>query len=65
MKAPREWMDEQDVMDLVVEALDSLEMLAQDFTCNAYNEEDFYGSRGTIEIVKGGRRFSLSLNEIL
>jgi hypothetical protein len=64
MKIPREWMEERQMFDRVVEALDEWEMEDKDFQVYAYAEEDFYGEKGSIEIVLGERRFALNLSEI-
>jgi hypothetical protein len=58
MKIPREWMDEREIFDELVETLE------RDFQVFAYPEESTYGERGSIEIVRGDRRFALNLSEI-
>lgn len=62
MKISREWMDEQEIFDAVVGALDG--NVPDGFRVIARDEPSSYGDRGYIQIRFGGRIFNLDLSEI-
>lgn len=67
MKSPRNWTNEQELFDVITEALCNDDRMEQEnFRITARDEEDGYGGNGYILIrTPDGRRFSLDLNEEL
>ncbi len=61
MKVDIQWQDEEELFELVVNAIDD----CGDLYCIARDEQGSYGERGYIQIKHGGRVFQLELTEIV
>lgn len=62
MKVKREWQDELELFEMVVDALQNSELGDR---AMGLDEEGSYGDRGTITIKVGGRKFMVELHEIV
>ncbi len=65
MKVPREWQDEPEVFEAVMDCLDGSGVEGSEMDAQAYDEEGSYGERGYIVLTLGTRRFRLELAEII
>ena len=63
MRVNREWTEEQEVFELIVDALDGAGL--EPGVVVVKNEVGEYGDRGAIEINTGNRRFRIVLTEIV
>lgn len=62
MKVKREWQDNPELFETVVDALQNSELGDKAL---GYDEEGSYGDRGVIIVKVGGREFLIELHELV
>ena len=69
MKTKREWNEEQDVANIVTDALENYakenkEEDGQILDANFYGDQSSYSDNGSVQLRIGNRRFMLELHEL-